>query len=255
MTLYNKASSVKAYLRSFFGSVEKIDNNYYEQQESCQVPQLDFLFQLFLGRKESGVFVEIGAHDGVSCSNTWGLARRGWTGYLVEAIPEYAEKCRQNHKGHKNVIVEEIAIGATEGEEVTFNIGGQLTTANTELNLEYKEISWAKSIITSTQIQVVIKRLDTFLEEHGISPSFDLLVIDVEGFEAQVFSGFELPKWRPKMLIVELTDTHPDLRTNANSDAYLGQEILSKNYQIVYKDCINTVFVHNDVWKVAFPAS
>jgi FkbM family methyltransferase len=255
MNLYKKASSLKAYIRSFFDSVEAIDNGYYEQQESCQVPHLDFLFQFFLGRKESGVFVEIGAHDGVNCSNTWGIARRGWAGYLVEAIPEYAEKCRQNHKDHTNVIVEQIAIGAIEGEEVTFNIGGQLTTANTELNLEYKNISWAKSVITSSQVKVATKRLDTFLEERGIDPTFDLLVIDVEGFEAQVFSGFELSKWVPKMLIVELTDTHPDLRTNANSDAYLGQEILSNNYQIVYKDCINTVFVHNDVWKVAFSAS
>jgi FkbM family methyltransferase len=229
-------------------------NQFYEQQPSCQISQLDSLLQIFLGRRDDGVFVEIGANDGVSCSNTWGLAKRGWTGYLVEAVPEFAEICKENHKEHKNISIWQVAIGDEDGAEVTFNIGGQLSTANHDLQLEYKSTAWAKSVITTKQVVIKTQKLDTFLRDKKIQPGFDVLVVDVEGYEAQVFSGFILSEWNPKMLIVELTDTHPHLKTNSKSDAALGQSILSKGYEIVYKDCINTVFVTTNIWKDTFQA-
>ena len=45
--------------------------------------------------------VEIGANDGISCSNTWGLSERGWTGFMVEPIAESASACRKNHAAYK----------------------------------------------------------------------------------------------------------------------------------------------------------
>jgi FkbM family methyltransferase len=150
---------------------------------------------------------------------------------------------------HANVSVRQIAIGGADNQEIEFTVGGQLTTANAELSNEYKQTSWAKSIITETHIKVSMMKLDTFLDENGISEEFDLLVVDVEGYEAEVFGGFDLSVWQPKMIIVELTETHPDLRSNAKSDAKLGQTILSFGYEIVYKDSINTVFVQREIWK------
>ena len=42
-----------------------------------------------------GVFVEAGANDGYTWSNTYYLERwRGWRGVLVEAIPQLAAECR-----------------------------------------------------------------------------------------------------------------------------------------------------------------
>ena len=91
-----------------------------------------------------------------------------------------------------------------------------------------------------------------FLVEFGIEKNFDVLVVDVEGFESQVFAGFSLGLWHPKMLIVELVDTHPDLKSTSKIDARLGRSILSTGYTIVYKDYINTVFIRDDVWEMAF---
>ena len=43
-----------------------------------------------------GTFVEAGAHDGYTQSNTYYLEReRGWSGLLVEAIPELERKARR----------------------------------------------------------------------------------------------------------------------------------------------------------------
>ena len=73
-----------------------------------------------------------------------------------------------------------------------------------------------------------------------------LLVIDVEGAEAAVLRGFSLARWKPRMLIIELVHTHPDLHAVSAGDAHLQRLIEEAGYSVVYKDSINTVFVADD---------
>jgi hypothetical protein len=61
---------------------------------------------------------------------------------------------------------------------------------------------------------VATEMLNALLERAGAPVGFDLLVIDVEGAERRVFAGFDLEKWMPKTLLVELEDEHPDFRDN-----------------------------------------
>ena len=42
-----------------------------------------------------GFFVEVGANDPEHNSQTWNLEQRGWTGVLVEPLPELACKLRE----------------------------------------------------------------------------------------------------------------------------------------------------------------
>jgi hypothetical protein len=47
-------------------------------------------------QQEPGVFLEIGANDGYSQSNTYHLERhRGWRGILIEPLPHLFERCRR----------------------------------------------------------------------------------------------------------------------------------------------------------------
>jgi len=48
---------------------------------------------------DGGVFVEAGANDGVTQSNTYYFEKfRGWTGLLVEPEPALAAACRRNRR-------------------------------------------------------------------------------------------------------------------------------------------------------------
>jgi len=38
--------------------------------------------------------------------------------------------------------------------------------------------------------------------------------VDREGYEENVFEGFDISYWRPKLLIVELHNDHPDIQQN-----------------------------------------
>lgn len=225
---------------------------FYPSQPSCQVPNLSFLFSRFLGDRTDGSFVEVGAFDGVFVSNTWGLAERGWRGLMAEPVPALAAQCRRNHVSHPAVNVVETAIGPAGTTEVTLYVAGTLTTANSDAFEEYAGVDWAAGALTDEQITVRSQTLDELLESEGANPDFDVLVVDVEGFEAQVFSSFDVARWRPRMMIVELVDTHPDLALTASSDAHLGRALVGAGYVVVFKDHINTVFVREDVWSGAF---
>ena len=228
---------------------------YYPQQATCQIPQLHYLYSRFLGERTDGTFVEVGAYDGVFVSNTWGLAERGWRGVMAEPVPALAASCRSNHAGHPGVTVVETAVGPADQREVTLHLAGTLTTANPEAFKEYESIDWATTSLTGETVVVPCRTLDELLADQAVEPGFEVLVVDVEGFEAQVFANFDLPRWRPRMLIVELVETHPDLSaTSGGGDAALGRRILEAGYVVAFKDHINTVFVHDDVWTRTFQA-
>lgn len=63
-----------------------------------------FLMDLFDGRTE-GFFIEAGAFDGRRLSATYVLEALGWTGLLVEPMPDRFEQCRAARPGSRVVRV------------------------------------------------------------------------------------------------------------------------------------------------------
>ena len=230
------------------------ESAYYTQQLDCQISSLAHLYSQFLGEREHGTFVEVGANDGVFVSNTWGLAARHWEGFMAEPVPSLAEACRKNHRRHPGVRVLETAIGDGSQSVMTLSLAGALTTASPDQVGEYGSVAWSSYELTGQEISVPAQSLDCFLAEVDVQPDFDVLVVDVEGLESTVFAGFTLSKWCPKMMIVELEDSHPQFRATRFESASLGRSISHSGYVIVYKDAINTVFVREDVWEAAFAA-
>jgi len=228
-------------------------SSFYPQDRFCQIRGLGEIYELFLGRKTSGTFVEVGANDGVYVSNSWGLAERGWVGLMVEPLPDLAKRCRENHKDHPAVSVVEAAVAGPGLDEVTLFVAGALTTANDAVHNAYKGLDWAKGELSGDSLRVRALTLDNLLVQEAIPTEFDVLIVDVEGFEEEVFAGFDLNRWRPSLMIVELTDSHPNLRERAAADCRLGDQILHSGYGIVYKDIANTVFVRDDIRWAAMP--
>jgi len=225
---------------------------FYQPSSSCQIPTLAFLYELFIGQRNDGTFVEVGAFDGESFSNTSCLADAGWRGVYVEPIPEFAERCRARHHNNRQVSIVNAAIGDTTGR-TRIAVGGPLSTVCSDVADEYQHISWAQQeFATPRTLDVPLLTLNRLLEDERIQPGFDVLSIDVEGYEEAVFSGFDLDRWRPHLLIVELADTHSELTTKRSGHAALSRRICSARYGIVYKDAINTMFADEGAWNAAY---
>jgi len=98
--------------------------------------------------------------------------------------------------------------------------------------------------------EVMQDKLDTILIEEGFAPgNIDVMSIDVEGHEIEVFKGFDLAKWKPKMLMVEMADVHPDFKKFPETVAKyqnLREQILNTGYKQLHQDICNTVFIRRD---------
>ena len=219
---------------------------FYHVSPTCQVPNLGFLYGLIFGERHDGTFVEIGAYDGISYSNTSCLAEAGWTGVYVEPVPEYADRCRENNRDRPAIKVVNQAIGSQQGV-LSLHVGEYLTTPSDAQLLEYQGKDWGRGLFDSAvTITVEMTTLNALLDSTGMPVGFDLLVVDVEGFEVDVFEGFDLEKWKPNAMIVELKDAAPESSIHRASHQLLGRSIVARGYEVIYKDGINTFFARSD---------
>jgi FkbM family methyltransferase len=216
---------------------------YYKPAPTCQIPELATLYCLFLGERSDGVFVEVGAFDGISFSNSSCLAEVGWSGILIEPIPAFAAQCRTRYRGNGRIQIIEAAVGA-ENATVDISVGGAFTSTCDEVVTRYRSLRWSKAAVQgSTRLSVRQFTLDEILDAANLAGKpVDVLIVDVEGAEQAVFQGFSIDRWRPKMIIAELSHTHPDLHDIARNDAMLQQHIVQAGYCVAFKDRINTVF-------------
>jgi hypothetical protein len=141
-----------------------------------------------------------------------------------------------------------MAVGANQGHADLFYMD-TMSSMSQELKAEYETKDWAQqSLRKSRTIRVDVDSLDNILEREDVPQSFEVLIVDVEGMETAVFAGLTLDRWKPKMLIVELSDFHPDLKVNQVESFQLAKDITSLGYRVIYKDHINTIFVRDDVF-------
>ena len=215
----------------------------YKIPSNCQVDNLNELYIEYFGYPSEGYFVEVGAYDGELFSNTACLADTGWKGLYIEPIYDHYLKCLKRHD-HNDVTVANVAIGLSEGEKIIYR-GDLLTTLDKDQLKRYSEIDWSKNynFVEETCDQM---RLDTLMNKLEVPNNFDLLVVDVEGKESEIFQTFNLLEWKPKMMIVELEDDHesfqiyPDYVENIRK---LRTYIIDSGYEEVSKNKWNTVFV------------
>jgi FkbM family methyltransferase len=226
--------------------------SFYRPPGNCQIPNLAGKWQALFGRRISGYFVEVGAYDGENYSNTSCLADVGWSGLYIEAVAEFAERCRIRHKNNADINVIAAAASDLEGSAELF-LGDTLTTLNQDRPNVYNGIGWASGFHNGESETVRTATLDSLLEAHKVPARFDLLVIDVEGAEEKVLSGFDLLRWRPRVMIIELEDFHPDFEDHfeiVRSARRVREQILYAGYTEYYRDIINTIFIDKEAFSL-----
>lgn len=185
----------------------------YPIASSCQIPHFKSLGDLYVyvfGFKRDGVFVEVGAYDGDSFSNTSGLADAGWAGHYIEPVPRFAAMCEARHARNPGVRVHNFAIGAEDGM-VELSVAGPMSSAcgdeieafkSSRVFELFRKFGWAHT--TKEVVKVKTIPLNTLLEREHVPSGFDVLVVDTEGMEWQVMSSFNLGHFRPKLVIIEI---------------------------------------------------
>jgi FkbM family methyltransferase len=199
------------------------------------------LFKGIIGKfPDPGVFVEFGAYDGKKHSTAHHLVKRGWSGYYTEPMPGKYKECVDNYSNNKKVVVDSVAIGSSEGW-LKMHVADLCSTGNDAFQEHTKETEF-KWMITGQEIKVRMTTLNLFLEKHSVPENFELLVVDVEGMEWKVFRGFDIKKWGPQAILVEMHRTMFDWKGVGESYKNTEAFLLKNGYEIAVETGIDTLF-------------
>lgn len=182
----------------------------------------------------NGFFIEAGANDGISQSNTALYEfEYGWRGLLIE--PNF-KKYLQCKLFRKNSIVENYAL-------VSFNYNKKDITGNFDqtgyaeslTSMVYDDGDWCddhlkmhKENIINDLIEVPAITIDNLLKKHNIT-HVDLFSLDVEGYEISVLNGLNFNRISPNYFLIETTSFENRKKT-------IVDYMLEKNYKIVMDD-------------------
>lgn len=177
-----------------------------------------------LDYKLNGFFVEFGATNGLTISNTWLLEKLfGWNGIVAEPAKIWHEKLKIN----RNCIIDTRCVWKESGTELVFN-----QTESPELSkIDAIEIDdWAKDIreINSSKYSVSSVSLIDLLTEHNAPHEIDYISVDTEGSEFDIIEAFDFQKFKVKIWTIE--------NNLKQLDWNVSRLMLSKGYRRVYKE-------------------
>ena len=180
-----------------------------------------------------GFFVEAGANDGFSQSNTYYFERlRGWHGLLIEPIPELCAECRRERR--RSTVVQAALVGPDFPEpEIEMSFAGLMSVCaqafdDDETRRRHVALGLSQpGVGRGYVIRVPARTLSSIIDAEAGGREIDLLSLDVEGAELTALAGLELPRHAPRWICVEARDT--TAVTNLLSRYYEPAVVLSDN--------------------------
>lgn len=158
----------------------------YSQNKEEQI-----ILEYFKDKK--GAFLDLGANDGITFSNTRALAERGWRGACVEPSPTAFLRLKKNYKGNKKISCHRLAIADYDGI-LSFYESGELVkngdTALVSTHFEHEKARFDRTV-KYNKISVACATWETFMKMSRIK-KFDFVSIDTEGMEIVILEQMDL---------------------------------------------------------------
>lgn len=190
------------------------DFNYDELQNEgyfSQCGQDKWISEVLLPNIKKGIFVDVGAHDGISFSNTYYLEKKGWSGLAIEPNPTIFEKLRHNRQCQPvNACISSVSGNAQfrliDGYSEMLSGLVEKYDPRHEERIQ-KELAQHGGSFSHIQVQCL--RLDEILENNDIA-HIDYLSIDVEGGEIGVLNSIDFKK--VKVSVIGIENNYGDYR-------------------------------------------
>lgn len=166
-------------------------------------------------KKDCYFYVDIGANDGVTLSNSFFLEQSQdqlWKGILIEADPNVFQKCLENRKSD-NTYKYNVALCNTDGKVDFLQIEGPLQMLSGIVE-EYnpKHLEGIQNNIKQCGGKMEIIKMNgakfaTILAKHPEIQEIDYLSIDVEGGEMQILESIDFSAIKINLIGIE--DNYP----------------------------------------------
>ena len=212
-------------------------HNFYQSQYQ----QDKILNEKYFKNRVGGVFVDIGAHDGKSLSNTFFYEKAlNWSGLCIEPLPKVFKQLKQNRSC---ILVE----GAAWKEDTTKQfriVEGYPETLSgfidTYPDAHQKRIADEIALMGGSSVDVDIKCFDVtkLLLKHKLT-EINFLSIDVEGSELDILDSIDYDKIKIDVILAE----------NNYGDSRLASFLETKGYELVGRISIDDVYILRGVYE------
>ncbi len=180
----------------------------------------DVLADFFLSKSEKGFYVDVGANDPVHLSNTYHFYKKGWRGLLVEPDVLRCKILKAVRPGDKTL---NMGVGKENGN-LDFFVFKQDTysTFSASEAEEYKKLGYK----LQETVQVKVEPLKKIFETYSSNQIIDLLSVDTEGTDLEVLQSNDWSRFRPHVVIVEVTKHCGDhgIRQNHEFDEFMEKQ-------------------------------
>lgn len=176
-----------------------------DEKYFSQYGQDIYLDEQVFNRRRGGFFLDIGANDGISYSNTFFFEKfREWSGICVEPHPSAFAKLKENRKCTVvnfgvNKVEELLEFVKIEGYAEMLS-GLKDKYASDHIKRIENEMAVHKG--NYEVIEVQCKRIESILNENSVSV-VDYCSIDIEGGEVEALESVDLKIYDIKVLSVE----------------------------------------------------
>lgn len=180
-------------------------------------------------------YIDIGANDGVTGSNTKRMEELGWEGICVEPDTDVFRELEKNRKS-KNL---NVAVNDKRGKTKFTKISGysQMLSGLTENYCEehrqriLKEISQMGGSIEEVEVETVV--FEDLLGGYPAGMKIDFVSIDAEGSEFSILKSIDFDKWDIRILAVE----------NNYDDMEMRKYMKRKGYRVKKYDIVDDIYI------------
>ena len=184
--------------------------------------------------KENGYFLEVGAYDGLSMSNTFLLEKKyNWKGICIECNPMYFEMLQNNRPNCNN---SPHAVYDEDDKIMTFindDTGGCSGFVETNSHTH---------ILNKNIIEVTTKKLTTILDEFNAPNFIEFLSLDTEGSEYNILNAHDFKKYLFGYICVE----HNFIETNRIK---IRKLLEGEGYIFYRENGVDDDYIHNSIYK------
>jgi FkbM family methyltransferase len=186
-------------------------------------------------RGDRGTFLDIGAYDGISGSNTYRLAELNWWGVCVEPSPGCFARLEETHRHNRRVRLLPYCIGREDREVEFWDHGSGIASASAA----FVERQQRAALRASPPIQLVWNRIAvrmiTVKTLRSMIPEFewfDFVSIDAEGMDLEILRQLPLDELEVKLVCIEVSGRDRDL---------VKSYLRPKGFRTVYESLGNLV--------------
>ncbi|GHV13860.1 hypothetical protein FACS189491_09390 [Spirochaetia bacterium] len=166
----------------------------------------DMIAYLYFQKKQKGSYIDIGANDGITVSNTYIFEQLGWgegegyCGVCIEPQPDVFERLRK----YRKCDCYNVALSATSRNDAEFlkfnwaNTVGRLNESMSKIDRnnvqEYGKAQY---------IKVKTMTFDGIMENYPGIKHIDFLSLDVEGHEMNILKTIDFSKYSFGLMTIE----------------------------------------------------